>query len=69
MSILTNNRRIAVNAHYYSLGDSYFHCGETLVALYCVKCDDMMPCYYCEHDYSEAHDCEAHDDCECLTFP
>jgi hypothetical protein len=50
--------RVAVNAHYYSLGDSYFHCGERLDALYCVKCDDEMGCYYCEHNYNEAHDCD-----------
>ena len=50
--------RIEVNAHYYSLGDSYFCCGERLDALYCVKCDEVMACYYCEHNYNEAHDCD-----------
>ena len=58
MSVLTDNRRIAVNAHYYSLGHTYFHCGEMLDALYCTRCDEQMECYYCEHNPNEAHDCE-----------
>jgi hypothetical protein len=56
---VTRPIRVEVNAHYYSLGNSYFHCGDRLDALYCVTCDEQMPCYYCEHDYREAHeDCE-----------
>ena len=52
------NNVISRDQNYRVVDEMYFCCGEMMFRYYCEKCDEFMGCYFCEFDYTEAHECD-----------